>query len=182
MVTPTKRWSAINELKGWTVCADFGEAVKLAHLKRNPKHPSYIPISQVVRLSKPDEERYGKLNETLHQSMRSLSKRHFAGIPVPAELQKEIGDESYFTPFTYQNYDWYGPSNECYIAVLTDYVSADLLRQIQALLVDDYRDWCIRVIGSDKTNFDADHEIAVFSDQVLVSVKDAKAFEVAISK
>src|SRR5262249_45028854 len=94
-----------------------------------------------------------------------------------AKYRSDSSNSDYFTPFTYQNYDWYGTSCECWIVVLTDFVSSDLLHQFQSLLVGEYRDWCIRVAGADDASFGADHEIAVFSDQAIVSTEDAVAFE-----
>lgn len=172
------RWTRIDQLKGWKVYPDIEDAIKRAHLKRHPKHDNYTPESQIVPLTPSETTTYGKLNEKLHERLRILSHKHFANVSVPKDIQEENGDETYFTPFTYQNYDWYGPTYECYFIVFTDYISADLLHQIQLLLKDEYQDWCIRVIGSDELDFDTDHDIAVFSDQILVTVNTARVLNV----
>ncbi len=173
-----RRWSTIHELKGWLVCRDFADAVKTAHLKRHPRHNSYIPTSEARRLTDEQGAAYGRLNNQLHEELRRVSREYFKDVPVPKEIKRKRALESYFTPFTYQNYDWYGPSYECYVGVLKDYVSAELLRRFQFLLRDEYQDWCIRVVGSNDATFDHDHDIAVFSDQVLMPVGSTDAFQV----
>jgi hypothetical protein len=177
-LSPAERWSKFDELEGWTVSEDFDEAVKGEHLKRHPRHDSYIPISERKKLTESESEEYGRLNETLHEKLRFLSKEHFKNTPVPKELQKNQGDDSYFSPFTYQNYDWYGPSFECYILVLTDYVSTELLQKFQAQLHDEFQDWCIRVACADTSDFRSDHDLAVFSDRIIVPVKAARVTRV----
>ena len=167
--------SPIEALKGWNVCHSFGQAVTQAHLKRHPLHDSYVPLGERQRLTQAEQQAYGRLNHNLHEELRRASHEHFDAIPVPDQIQEERGDEWYFTPFTYQNYDWYGPNYECYIAVLADYISAELLRKFQSLLHGDYEDWCIQVVGSDDLRFDNDHEIAIFSDEVLVPATDPLA-------
>lgn len=173
-----QRWSMIDTLKGWNVCRNFERAVEKAHLKRHPKHCWYIPVSETKQLTEAEVEAYDQLNEKLHDELRHVSHEHFANFPVPKHIQAERGDESFFTPFTYQNYDWYVPTYECYICVLTDYISADLLHRFQSLLHDEYKDWCIRVVGSDGLDFDTDHDIAVFSDEVFVPTAAARAMQV----
>jgi hypothetical protein len=172
------RWSTVPELKGWLVCRDFEEAVKTAHLKRHPRHDSYIPICERTRLTENEAATYDRLNRQLHDEMLRVSREFFKDVPVP-EIEGGKGwSESYFTPFTYQNYDWSGPSYECYVRVLTDYVSAELLRRLQLLLRGEYQEWCIRVVASNDSSFDFDHEIAVFFDEVLVPVSSADAMRV----
>jgi hypothetical protein len=51
-------------------------------------------------------------------------------------------------------------------------MSAELLGKFQSLLHGEYEDWCIQVVGSDDPRFDFDHEIAIFSDEVLVPARD----------
>lgn len=180
-MSPVERWTAIDGLQGWRLCSDvveFEESVKAAHLKRHPRHDSYIPISETKRLTEAEGEEYDRLNRQLHEEMRRVSHEYFADVPVPKELREERGDETYFTPFTYQNYDWYGPSYECYFVVLMGYISADLLKELQLLLHGDHADWCIRVIGSDGLDFDSDHDIAVFSDAVFVPADDAQVMQI----
>jgi hypothetical protein len=167
--------SAIDDLKGWNVCGSLGQAVKTAHLKRHPKHDSYVSINERKSLTQAEQEAYGRLNHNLHEALRRVSREHFDGVPVPDWIEEEQGAESVFTPFTSQNYDWYSPSYECYILVLADYMSAELLRKFQALLQGEYADWCIQVVGSDDLRFDNDHEIAIFSDEVLVRDTDPLA-------
>ncbi len=178
VISTDARWSAIHKLKGWSVCRDFGDAVKAAHLKRHPRHDSYIPISETRRLTEEESPAYGPLNNQLHEELRRVSREFFNDVPVPKEIKGKRSLESYFTPFTYQNYDWYSPSYECYVCVLTDYVSADLLRRFQLLLRGEFQDWCIRVGGSNDIRFHTDYEIAVFSDQVLVPASSADAMGV----
>jgi hypothetical protein len=177
-LSPEQRWPSLNQLSGWTMCIDLDEAVEEAHLKRHPNHVAYVPVSSVNPLADAEVEEYGRLNQALHEQLRSLSHEHFASVPIPAEIREKRGDETYFTPFTYQHYDWYGPTYECYIAVLADYISADLLARFQSLLRSEYRDWCIVVVASEDLDFDTDHEIAVFSDQVLVPVSAIEALSI----
>ncbi len=170
------RWHSIHELKGWTLDPGSDPLVKQAHLKRHPRHDSYIPISKTKPLSEPEAETYGRLNLQLHHELRRVSQEHFAQTPVPPELKEDR--EPLFTPFTYQNYDWYGPSYECGVVVITDYISADLLRKFQSLLQGEYQDWCIQVVVSNTPDFSNDYEIAVFSDQIIVPVDAAKVMGV----
>ncbi len=172
------RWSTISQLNGWRVCDDFENVLEKSHLKRHPNHDSYIPTSEAKPLTESEAEAYDQLNRKMHEHLRRVSHEFFADVPIPKEIQEERNDDSFFTPFTYQNYDWYGPSYECYIVVLTDYISADLLCRFQSLLQNEYHDWCIRVVGSDGLDFDTDHDIAVFSDQILVPVTSAQAMQV----
>lgn len=161
---------AADQLTGLIV-HDDSSLIEKAHLKRHPRHRSYIPASEVKPLTDSEADAYEALNQKLHDGLRAVSKMHFKDTPVPKALKKD----NYFTPFTYQNYDWYGPSYECYIMVIGAYVTPELLKKFQALLVDDLRDWCIRVVVSESYAFDNDHEIAIFSDQVLVPLSAAKA-------
>jgi hypothetical protein len=159
-------------LKGWTV-DDDDSLVEKAHLKRHPRHCSYIPISEVKPLTDAEAEAYDKLNQRLHDELRRASKEYFESTPIPPDLQRE--HDPYFTHFTYQNYDWYGPSYECYIVVLGEYLTADLLERFQSLLVGEYEDWCVQVVVSKSRDFDNDYEVAVFSDQIIVPTDAAKA-------
>lgn len=173
-----QRWSNFQTLKGWTIESTNGpDRVRIAHLKRHPRHCGYIPMSEVTKLSESETETYGCLNDRLHEELTRVSKEHFAETPVPPEwgLDKTDWLASVFTPFTYQNTDWYGPTYECYIVVLTDYISADLLGRFQGLLCGDFQNWCIQVVGSEERNFDNDHEMAVFSDQIIMRRSAAKA-------
>jgi hypothetical protein len=175
------RWSTIAELPGWQVYRqplDAGEAIKRAHLRRHRDHSSFQPVSRVKPLSPSEAEQYGKLNEQLHEQLRRLSHEIFDSVPVPSTFTKRQREESYFTPFTYQNYDWYGPSYEVYISVLTDFISSHVLAKFQSLLKRPYKDWCIVVVGSDSDAFDHDHEVHLFSDEVITTEGDAKALYV----
>ena len=164
------RWQNIDNLKGWTVTEESG-LVESAHRRRHPRHCLYIPVFEVKPLSEAEAEAYGELNERMHEELRRVSKEHFANTPVPAQLQKDR--DPYFTHFTYHNYDWYVPTYECYIVVIGDYLSAELMQKCQSLLVGDYHDWCIQVVVSESNEFEHDHEIAVFSDQIIVSTQAA---------
>jgi hypothetical protein len=50
------------------------------------------------------------------------------------------------------------------------------------LLRDDYRNWCIRVVGSDTLDFASDHEVAVFSDQILLDKATQAAMQIPRKK
>jgi hypothetical protein len=160
-----KKWASLDSLKGWTVANEPAALVEQAHLKRHPQHTNYIPGSEVKRLSEAESEAYDHLNLKMHDELRRVSQEHFAHTPVPQELHQK---DPYFTPFTYQNYDWYGPTYECPIAVITDYISADLLQKFQSLLQGEYQDWCILVLASDTPDFENTYEIGIFSDQIIV--------------
>jgi hypothetical protein len=170
------KWDTANQLTGFIVHDDYS-LIEKAHRKRHPRHCSYIPLNEVKPLTDAEADEYGTLNEKLHDALREVSKEHFKNTPIPDSLKTE--DQPYFTHFTYQNYDWYGPTYECYIGVIGDYVSADLLKKFQALLVDDFRDWCIQVVISKSHDFNNDSEIAIFCDQVLVPVSAAKILGIA---
>ncbi|PHS04751.1 MAG: hypothetical protein COA78_16145 [Blastopirellula sp.] len=171
-----QRWTSLHTLKGWTVSKEYELIIEKAHLKQHPQHWSYIPASKVRSLTETEAEIYDHLNEKLHDELRRVSKEHFASTPVPPELQKD--SEPYLTPFTYQNYDWYGPSYECYIVVIAEYISADLLRKFQMLLEGDHQDWCIQVISSETPDFDNGHEIAIFSDLIVVPSAAAESMDI----
>lgn len=178
-MTSDQRWANIHTLIGWTVADnDSGDLVEIAHLTRHPHHCSYIAISEVKPLSESEADEYGRLNQEMHEHLTRVSKEHFSGVPAPPGVDANHWLAQCFTPFTYQNTDWYCASYECYISVRTDYVSADLLRKFQALLSGGFRDWCIQVVGSDTEEFANDHEIAVFSDQIIVPMSSAMAFGV----
>jgi hypothetical protein len=175
------RWLDIAEWPRWQVYRqplDAGAAIERAHLRRHPDHCSFQPISHVKPLSPREEEEYGKLNEQLHEQLRRLSHEIFDRVPVPSTFTKRQREESYFTPFTYQNYDWYGPSYEVYIVVLTDFISSRVLTGFQSLLKGPYKDWCIVVVGSDSDAFDCDLEVHLFSDEVITTEGDAEALHV----
>jgi hypothetical protein len=177
-MSSSDRWRALPQLKGWTICRDFERAVEQAHRKRHPKHDSYVPSSERRQLTEAESKRYDRLNEWLHEQLRKESKKHFKSVPVPTWVQEKRGDETLFPPFTYQNLDWYGPSYECYIVVLADFISADLLRRFQLLLHDTLEDWCIRIVGSKDVDLDDDYELAVFSDQILLTRTVANALQI----
>lgn len=164
-----QRWGNLHALIGWTVQAEDGsDSVRDAHLKRHPRHCSYIPHVDVKPLNESEANKYGILNERMHEELRRVTKEHFAGTPAPPGVDPKQWPAEYFTPFTYQNYDWYGPTYECYIGVRTDYISPDLLRKFQLLLTGEFKDWCIQVVASETPDFGNDFEIAVFSDQVII--------------
>jgi hypothetical protein len=180
-VTTDDRWSTIGELHGWHVYRqplDAGAAIQRAHLRRHPNHYSFQPISQVKPLSPSEAEKYGNLNEQLHEELRRVSHEIFDNVAVPKTFTKSRREESYFTPFTYQNYDWYGPSYEVYICVVTDFISSDVLARFQSLLKGPHEDWCIVVAGSDSDVFDPKYEIHLFSDEVITTEDDAAALQV----
>jgi hypothetical protein len=154
-------------------------AKKRAALARHPHHHSHVPISAARKLSDAEADVYAELNNRLHDQMTEVARAHFRGVAAPTayaaggrdtSFQEEIG-----TLFTYQNLDWYGPSYEGYIAVLDGYISSDLLIAFQSLLVNDFSDWCIVVVPSPDINFGDDgREIAIFSNQILLSTTTAK--------
>lgn len=178
------RWSTIAELRGWQVFRqplDAGAAVTRAHLQRQPDHPGFQTDSRKRTLSSSELEEYDKLNEQLHEELRRLSHEMFDGLEVPSSFSKLRREESYFTPFTSQNYDWYGPSYEVYICVVNDAISSNVLAKFQSLLRGPYKDWCIvvvGVVGSDSEEVHDDHEIYLFSDEVITTVGDSIAIGV----
>jgi hypothetical protein len=174
-----QRWGNMHSLKGWTIQAvNTPDLIEHAHLKRHPKHWVYTPISESKPLSVAQAEEYASLNEKLHAELKRVSKEHFANTTPPPDVDPKHWLAEYYTPFTYQNEDWYGPSYECYLGVRTDYVSAELLRKLQALLTGDFQDWCIQISASNTPDFSDDYALAIFSDQVIVPSKAAKAFKV----
>jgi hypothetical protein len=175
-MTTNQRWANSHTLIGWVVELDGqSDAVRNAHLKRHPRHSSYIPHVDVKPLSESEANEYDRLNAKMHEEIRRVSKEHFADTPPPSDVDPHHWLAEYFTPFTYQNTDWYGPSYECYVCVRTDYISADLLRKFQSLLIGEFKDWCIQVVASNTPEFANDHEIAVFSDQIIVPSRAAVA-------
>jgi hypothetical protein len=160
-------WQSPDGLVGLTIDKDY-VAVQKERLKR---HPMYFWAGEAKPLSDAEAEAYGALNERLHQEMGRVSKEHFADTPIPKELQDN--DHPWFTPFTYQNYDWYGPSYECYIVVIGKYIDSSLIKRFQTLLTKDHRDWCIQVVVSESFEFESGHEIAIFSDQVILQAETA---------
>jgi hypothetical protein len=170
-VAKFKDWSTVNMLTGFIVHDHDYSLIEKAHLKRHPLHESYTPENKVKPLTRAEKITYGKLNQKLHDALREISKAHFRETPVPDSLKEDR--EPYYTHFTYQNSDWYGPSYECYIVVIADYISADLLKKFQGLLVDDFRDWCIQVVVSESYDFGDGDAIVIFSDQVLVPISAA---------
>jgi len=143
-----ERWTSSHALIGWEIEPDGQrDAVRNAHLKRHPRHSSYIPSFEVKPLSESEAKEYGRLNRRLHDEIRRVTKEHFANTPPPPDRASSDLLSEYFTPFTYQNDDWYGPSYECYVCVRTDYISAALLHKFQSLLVGDFKDWCMGATG-----------------------------------
>lgn len=172
------RQSESDGVLGWTLCEDYSEwndRVEASHLARHSYHESYVPNNKRQPLIEWWQSRgYDSLNSRLHDELLRVSKEHFAETPVPSQLQDDRGYVP-FTPFTYQNTDWYGASFECCIVVIGEYVSLDLLRKFQSLLRNEYRGWCIQVAVSGTPDFGADHEVAVFSDQILIVAESAES-------
>lgn len=161
------RWGSLDCLVGFRVVKDdeMGDVVRTEYTRRCHRLSIDIPYGKTCTLSKRDRDRYRGLNDQLHEKMEAATRQHFAGIPIPKILVHGCGRP---TPFTYQNRDWFGPSFECYLVVWEDEVSSGLLGEMQSVLHGDHRDWCVVVCTTQRPDFDTNHELRVYSDEVLV--------------
>lgn len=175
----TGRWVTLDQVVGLQFVKDSydHESIESAGKRRHPDLDR-----NVQDMSEAEIKRYGELNELLHKKLEACVKDHFRDTPVPEILQKEGVANISVTPFTYQNWDWYGPSYECYLVVWEDAVSSKLLIEIQSLLTGDHRDWCIVVCTTQHTDFDASHEIGVFSDEVLIPMSATQDLKISRQK
>lgn len=167
MTDSNPRWATLGQLKGLRIVGDSQnyDSIAYAGVRRHPHHSSKITLDEIQPLSDAEHERYSELNGQLHKKLLATVQSHFRGTPVPEILRDACGSG---TPFTYQNWDWFGPSYECYLVVWEDSVSSSLLCKLQLLLAGDFDDWCIMVCTTQKTDFDTNHEIAIFKNEVLI--------------
>ncbi len=151
--------------------SSFSETQKRLMLKRCPNIWTYA-TPQTNNMSPDETERYNALNTGLHEQLAATFEDHFARHPIPNYyLDKNdpwLAERKKYDFYTHQNWDWFGPSQECYAAILTNEITMPLLRRLQLLLVDAYADWEIVVIASDDHRMDHGPEIAVFSDTILI--------------
>ncbi|WP_145447912.1 hypothetical protein [Gimesia panareensis] len=161
----SRRWVTLDQVAGLQFVEDSydHESIELAGKRRHEN-----PDLDLADMSEAEIKRYGELNGLLHRKMEECVNNHFRDTPVPEILQKEGLADKTVSPFTYQNWDWYGPSYECYLVVWEDALSSKLLIELQSLLTGDHRDWCIVVCTTRQTDFETNHEIGVFSDEVLI--------------
>lgn len=103
--------------------------------------------------SVPDE--YGELNDLLHSAIERAAVYEF-------------GDDARY--FAYQNWDWYGPSYECYVNVTSDRLTQELLEAFQKGLVGLLKDWIIvvKVFRNVEDASTEQGEIVIFSDKILL--------------
>lgn len=169
------RWSNRSLIRGMQVfdsSEDFSAAKKKAVLSRKPDNDLYQPAGKAPVPY--DQDEYGLLNNQLHEKMTATAREHFKDTPVSDDDPRFRGVDIEFrqsigTAFTYQNLDWYGPTYECYIGVLDEYLSATLLVAFQRLLVAEFEDWCIVVVLCEDSSFGEGDEIYLFSDQALLT-------------
>ena len=186
------RWANVEQLRGWRILetnedlqATQVDAERIRHTD-NPVYQAYRRAwaeghPENLGLSKEQSQGYLRLNHELHEKIMKVVREHFKDTPLPAEYAATNTDperwRSIGTPFTYQNYDCYAPTYECYVAVLKNYISADLLKSLQNILTDEHRDWCVVVSSCEDISFgDGGDEqaVVIYSDQVLVK-KDVAA-------
>lgn len=168
MQSESSRWSTLGEVAGLRTVEDRYDHESIASACKR-RHPD--SETSVRDMSAAEIERYGQLNELLHEKLEACVKSHFRNVPVPDVLKNEGVPGVADTPFTYQNWDWYGPSYECYIVVWEDALSSNLLIELQSLLTGDHRDWCIVICTAQDADFETNHEIGVFSDEVLIPLE-----------
>jgi hypothetical protein len=109
--------------------------------------------------------------------MTAVARDYFKDTPIdddyPAPKEGVAFLQEIGTAFTYQNLDWYGPSYECYIGVLQEYVSGTLLAALQRLLIGDFTNWCIVVVLCEGGEFGDGEHVYLFSDQALMGRRAA---------
>ena len=165
------RWENIDQLRGLQklYLDDLSRIQRDAVLAR---HPANCMYSGDLPMTEAEKDEYDRLNMSLHKGIRDAARYYFRDTPLPIEYQRRRKDPTFLqqigTAFTYQNPDWYGPTYEVYVAVLERYVSAELLRRFQDLLVAEHQDWCIVVCTCERIDFDHQYDIILFSDHVLV--------------
>jgi hypothetical protein len=165
------RWANIDQLRGFQklYVDDLSRIQRDAVLARHPSNRMYFDD---VPMTDAEKDEYDRLNMSLHEKIRDAARGYFRDTPLPIEYQRRRKDPTFLqqigTAFTYQDPDWYGPTYEVYVAVLERYVSAELLRGFQNLLVAELRDWCIVVCTSLDVDFDHQYDIILFSDHVLI--------------
>lgn len=175
MPSASTRWSTRDQIAGLRVLeySDMDDGKRAACRRRG-----LDPDLDAQDMSEAEKERYDKLNLSLHKKMEAWAERHFHDTPVPEILQKAGLEGISVTPFTYQNWDWYGPSYECYIIVWEDEVSSQTLVELQALLTGEHKDWSIVVCTTQDPHFDPDYyDIAIFSDEALIPEEALKGLQ-----
>jgi hypothetical protein len=173
------QWRAVCEAEDWEFCADDGDGLpSIVDEVMRTRHANN-PLFDKRNLSDQERNEYGRLNGVLHDRMTETARRLFRDTPLPDEYTAGNYDSEWTrrigTPFTYQNSDWYGPTYECYIAVLHEYLSTEFVSQLQKLLVNELENWCIVLGTASDLAFDADEAMRIYSDQVI----DAHTAEIA---
>lgn len=199
----TSRWNDSEMPQGIRVLRlnEVEPARKVLVLSRQPRNWMYQPRQNFAGCEETEEElaTYGERNNELHENIARVARDVFALTPWPSSsapgLQESVPDpglEEFVvapigTAFTYQNWDWYGPTYYCPVVVLKDYISAQLLKHLQHLLQNRHSDWGIVVIpvsdwdetAADDAADDERRSIYIFSDQVLVAEETARSIGLA---
>jgi len=126
---------------------------------------------------------YDALNSKLHEKIASVLLKHFSDHPIPeAEKDRDadwLRDRERYEFYTHQNWDWYGPSQECYVVVLASEIDMELVKSLQSLLQGEYANWEIVLIGSNDFRMDNDYELVLFSDAIIVPESFEQAYRLA---
>jgi len=127
---------------------------------------------------------YNALNSKLHEKIASVLQAHFSEHPIPeAEKDRDtewLRDRERYEFYTHQNWDWNGPSQECYVVVLASEISLALVKSLQSLLQDEYADWEIILIASKDSRMDNDYELVLFSDAIIVPQSFEQAYRFSV--
>jgi hypothetical protein len=122
----------------------------------NRRHPGVIDAKYGDSFTEEDNARYDKLNERLHRAIQKVAIKQFG----------RKGAEEY----TYQNWDWYGPSYQCYVSVIRGHLGPEFLTRLHALLCGDFKEWAIVVrMWGDFMEADTEGgEVYIYSDEVVL--------------
>ena len=144
-----------NNSPSFTVFDDYAEFNDAWETAADKRHPGVNSRSYRERFTDAELDEYDQLNEKLHTAIRNAAVQQFG----------ETGAEE----LTYQNWDWYGPSFECYVGVINGHLTSDFLMHLQAILKGEFEHWIIvaKLWGDFMDAATEGEEVVIFSDRVL---------------